>query len=312
MDLEKRTLSKFYPVKKDKYDYLLNSHDVDVTNYRLMPNKFYDIGIKSPSTKNGERRYELSFARNAKDSKLPTAYFQGLIGESLVRITIMELLRREKESLNLNNFSMIKGLKNDLLTESDNYSLKYNSRYSIELFSNKDIDRVQGEYDGMISYTQGEKNGLIVLESKTGSAGMFNNPKKNQDFIRKKFSSSLKELFPGYDIDFLFMGVSQTTLNKPYINKVLKRKFSYLKDMFSEDNVGTIIFNFPISKRRIINMGLKMASFHQLGRSNMPEMNSEFKFVENENYIWFLKGKRISKILEKTSFNNWTEIYRFG
>lgn len=311
INLESRTFAKFYPQTSDNKTYLSRSHGIKTTGFRLMPNFFYDFGIVSPSAQDGQRRYELSFAKQApKDETLPENYFRGLLGESLMRIVVMEFLRLQQKALGIKDFSMIKiDPRLPILRKSDNFFLEHQSRYNINLYYNDKPRGPIGEYDGVIEYVSSNKKGLLIMESKTGQEGIFSNPKHNEKGILDRYCNSLKELFPNYEIDLLFMGTPSIIMNPPYHKRRLQSNFSSLKDILFENDTGLIMLEFPINKKDFHQMSHRMASYHSLRSEDLPKTNTDNHYVENGRLMWFMKGKRITKILEKTDNQSWSEIY---
>lgn len=312
MKLEDRTFSQYYPKLFNKQYCLPKTHGVKISNFRLMPNFFYDFGIYSPSAQGGQRRYELSFAKQApKGESLPENYFRGLLGESIMRIVFMEFLRNKKQALGIKEFSMIKNNPSiSLIKESKNYYLEYQSRYNANLYEINNVFGPVGEYDGLTEYTKiNGKKGLVVMESKTGVEGVFANPEKNKYKLLERYAYSLKELYPEHEIDLLFMGNKDRLISPKSKNLVLNSRFSSLTNILEKEDVGTILFSFPINKQELNKMGTRMSNYHSLRQEEIPSMDSNNRFVENGKYIWFLKGKRISKIIEKNENNSWIEIF---
>lgn len=309
MNLENRLFSKYYPQKSSNKQVIPYSHGVKSTGFHLMPNFFYDMGIESPSTQGGQRHYELSFAKNISNEHLPENYFRGLLGESLMRIVVMEFLRRKQQKLGIKEFNIFKkNSQENTILKSEHYALSFCSRYNTQIF-NSGNNNPFGEYDGMIKYETSNKKGLLLMEAKTGQEGLFLNPIKNEAKITKKYCGPIKELFPNYDIDLLFMGTTGTILKSAHRNRRLKHNFSLLNDLLYENNTGLIMFEFPISRNELLKMGRKMAKYHPLRMEETPKLEPENHFVENGKYIWFMKGKRITRIFEKTKNNNWNELY---
>ncbi len=311
MDLESRTFSKFYPAKLDDSLYLSRSHGVTSAGFSLMPNFFYDFGIVSPSTQGGRRRYELSFARQApSENMFPEDYFRGLLGESLMRIVIMEFLRQQKDALGINKFSMLKiDPQNTVVRRSGGFSLEHQSRYNINLSTTTPNSYIVGEYDGIIEYRTAHKKGLLVMESKTGIEGIFSNPDHHKEGILNRYCHSLQDLFPSYEIDFLFMGIPSVLFGKYTAVRKVKDNFLALNTILHENNTGLILFNFPIKKEDFKKMANQMSKYHKLRNEEFPTSCASTRYVENESFMWLIDGKRITKILESTGSNSWNEIY---
>lgn len=312
MDLESRIFSKFYPAEFEGKHYLSRSHAVKIAGFRPMPNFSYDFGIVSPSVPDGQRRYALSFIENAPtEGNLSENYFRGLLGESIMRIVVMEFLRQKKKELGIQQFNtIIINPEDRVLRRSENFSLEHQTRYTTHLYKNSGRKRLLiGEYDGIIEYHAGRKKGLLIMESKTGMEGKFANPLHHKESILERYCHSVQELFPEHEVDFLFMGTTSVLFAPPYRKRKLRKNFSELKELIANKGTGLLLFEFPLQKKDFKTMATRMAQQHTLRREEVPTISSNNHFVENGKYIWFIKEKRITKIFERTENNTWSEIY---
>lgn len=324
---EQSPFTQFYTQKLAQYKYLPRSHGIksngfdfyfpkvsslNTENIAFLRGVHFSYEIESPSAKYGNRRYMLTVSDDisAKDFlDLPITHFKGFMGEQIMRITLMEFLRRKQEELGVNKFDFIKkNLDNKNQLNSENYYSEHNSRYSISIRSRED-DSVVREFDGILKYDNNTFNpGIIACEAKTGCLEYIANceTQYGRRKVKKMVINPLQEMFEGQNIDFLLMAQKDEIFSN--INdRRLKSKISNMVDYFSDNNIGVLLFEYNESKSIFNSIATQMSNFRKSIFENKDQIENlqhdqiNQNWFEDDKYMYILKGKRFERILEKTN-----------
>jgi hypothetical protein len=308
-----RPLYRYYPRELEGKLYVPRDHGIRSEGFKPIKNGKYMYSIHSKFVEDGNRRYFLEFSDvdNLDSERLVPSFFKGLIGESLMRIVVMEFMRTQSKNLSFNNFYFIKQKNGStVFLKNDTYSLEFFDKYNIRfiLNSNKTIS----EFDGLMEYRVGREKGVILCESKTGRLGMYDNPELNEKEIFRKIILPLNVFYPSHHRDFLFMTHEVNIVQK---DRQLKGNLVTLKHLLDENNVGFIPFSFPDSKETISNIGKNMASLNKRLRKDQKTLDRKINYPEHEaivkgNAIYIIKKGRVEMILEKIGDRNYTTLFR--
>jgi hypothetical protein len=166
MNLENRLLKDYYPkrLNDDGTFYLTKTHNVKSLGFRNI-GFGYEFIIESPSVeKYFQRRYFLNSDyenTTTKEIGKNSEFYNGLLGENIMRIVIIEFFRRLSKEIPQFNFNFIKSDFNPnhqsrIILENDLYILEGISRYNQVIKSKLNYDNKSiVEYDGLLEYTLG-------------------------------------------------------------------------------------------------------------------------------------------------------------
>jgi hypothetical protein len=336
MNLEERILSEYYPAQCSYNDTLKigQHHNVKARGFEKAGSftcPDYYFTIDSPSVKKfRQRKYLLNYNKNGtnKTNKIIYGTFSGLMGESIMRITIKEFFRRVDKKLGIEESDFIKTekqIKNKdqdesnsktktIIKENEQYILEGISRYNqILIDKNCPKQRNITEYDGIFEYQTKKVEGLIICESKIGALGYLRSTEKNNKKIYRKIIEPKKSLYPEKQIDLLVMGSREeiTIPTKKY--KPLREGLVRLNSYLNEHEIGLIPMILPVTRQEIDNIAQTILGFNKLEKANIRKIPQENKYLINNvtGELLIITGKRIDLIL-KPENNFYKIIYNSG
>ncbi|MFP4567552.1 MAG: hypothetical protein ACLFN8_01275 [Candidatus Woesearchaeota archaeon] len=340
MNLEDRVLDEFYPVDCNLTNTLKigQHHNVRSLGFEKAGSftcPDYYFSIQSPSVKEfRQRKYLLNYNRNGanKTNKIIYGTFSGLMGESIMRITIKEFFRRISKKLKIDESNFIKTEKkvnnntetkqkenieiNDALTldeitnnqiiikENERYILEGISRYNqILIDKNCPKQRNITEYDGLFEYKTRKVDGLIICESKIGTLGYLRSTEKNNKKIYRKIIEPIKSLYPEKQIDFLIMGTREEITIPTRKYKPLREGLVRLNSYLNEHDIGLIPMILPVKRQEIDNIAQTILGFNKLEKAKIQKVPQENKYLINyeTGELLIITGKRIDLILNLRS-----------
>lgn len=335
-----RVFTEFYPkrLEKDNRFYKTKKHNILSKGFKHIGHLDFLYGIESPSVEDNKRFYNMSFGGDIINTSCITNqedFFRGIIGEKIMRIVMIEFLRRMQQQLGIKRFNIVKGNynpKNPItnIVKNFEYSAETISRYNIAIKNNNMDDKripIITEYDGLIKYVyetidKKEKNGLIVCESKTGSLDYLSATKSVEGLnkIRNRIILPLKSLFPDYDIDYVLMGTKENIMNpknssKRIIANSIRPSLSELYLFLKEHEIGFIPLLFPESRHIIKATANKIKNIKEAlpeGDNSLERIIEEGKnqtYIESNGHKYLINKNKIIEILRKTDDNTYTIIF---
>ena len=329
MNLEERILSNFYPktCPKTKKLTFTKNHGVKSLGFRKIGPKHRPIFayvIDSPSVEHyKERLYELNYTRNGRNDteRIIHQTFSGLIGESLMRITLKEIFRRLEEKMPFKNTGFIKTDLNPyenkrVIRENEEYILQGISRYN-QIIMDKQMMKTHPdfatttEYDGLFEYELGNQKGLIICESKIGDIGYLKTSDNSKEEIYHKIIKPIQSLYPEKQVDFLLMSTKkELTEQEKY--KPLQTKITRLNDYLNKHNIGLIPMIMPETNDSINRAAKSILHLSRLEKLNNEAIPATNKYIIDKNMLIIITGKRIDFMLERTTKNNFSTVYDSG
>lgn len=336
---QSRIFNDFYPQRLGSSFHLTRSHSVTSLGFRTLDDFVFQYAIESPSAKQGERRYSLPFTEYILDDSIPERvnnFFQGKIGESLMRIIMNEFLRRQSDRLGLSDFGFLKWNKNPrspnlVLAENGIYRAEHIDRYNVVVLDTTNITTrtIIAEYDGVLEYsyfgTYGIRKGLFVCEAKTGDLGYLGlhnrKDQKNKNLVRKRIIEPLKVLFPEHQIDYVIMAhernlfsIRKDTAKYRKLHKGLANLYHYLLG----NDIGLLLFTFNETKTSIDARAREIVDLRHAVMKNGKRIEefagaaSDQVYLESDDDLILIKGRRIDAIYRKGSNGNLTMIYSYS
>ena len=320
---EFRTFAPYYLREYGKQLYLPRTHGVKTKGFsRLEETLVYEFSIVSPSVKDGERKYLLPFTRfDAKSPERISKHYQGLIGESVLRITITELLRRQSVALGIKEFSFSKGNFNPLLPETyalenHDYRMRHLTRYNVAVENL--TRRTLAEYDGLIHYTPSANlpEGVLICESKTGYLDTLRgaNRKEGRENIHQRIIKPLHSLFPEQQKDLLLMAHPAYIFSSQK-ERIVNKNIASLSSFLTDQDIGLLVFTFPISSADIRSVANEIAAlrkgFFPEGvpvEESLPEFPDQ-AYILSDDILRLIKGRRVEMMLQRLDGKNWVTVY---
>lgn len=305
-----KTLHKYSPVNHEGMLYLPRDHGIKSLGFKQIKTGSYMYAIESPLLDFSHRRYffEFSEPEHFDFENLVPDFFSGLIGEGIMRIVVTEFMRRRVAQLEIDSFDFLKEKNGDEVLRRNGFVLQHRNKYNIEFLK---YGELQAEFDGLVTYTQGRLEGVLLCEAKTGAIGKYRNPIANYEEIMRKLVKPLHALYPDAEKKFLLMANQDALIDK---DRRLQDGLVELTRMLEENDIGFIPFSFPNSKeeidkigRRICNLNKRLRKDKKAVHRKMP--HPEYQAIMRNGAIYIIKKGRIEKILEQIGDRKYQELF---
>jgi hypothetical protein len=314
-----RTFHDYYPREFEGNFYMQRTLGVESYGLRRIPGTMiYEYIIASPSAQAGERRYVLPFTKKPIiDEGLEDAIahrYEGRIGESIMRITIVEFLRRHQQELGITSFDFAKGnflpgTRNMVFAQNDAFAMEHVSRYNMTVFREEgQLERRPiAEYDGVLVYETKNKKGVLVCESKIGA--LFGLRGAAHDHCRQKIQERiidpLQYLFPEHELDFLVMARRNKLVRGEHI---IRQPLLDLRAYLSQAGIGLMLMPFNIPAAEMQRTAQEIVTLRRALRDT-PESLPDHSYVATDGLLYLLKGRQVATILQQQPSGVWMPIF---
>jgi hypothetical protein len=295
---------------------------------RIKDTLVYEYIVESPSSQDGKRWYVFPFTNDSmteENTERQSTYFKGLIGESIMRITFMEFLRRNQNELGIKEFHFTKREhdprivrpETPVLAGNDDYQARFRSRYNIEMIALDHRLRAVAEYDGLLFYKYArDKKGLVICESKTGTLEHLQGMASEQGRRKaaQRYIGPICSLFPDYQKDLLLMARPDNIFDLREHRRI-NQNMVHLYDYLMKNGIGLILSDFNRPMAEIDRTSEEIVSVRKgFFKDGIPIVEEAPKYPDQvyiiaDDVLRLIKGRRVEMILERTSDKGWRTIF---